>query len=191
MKRYEMREFDMILKGDAAFVCCTADVESMTPDGPVRRALRIADFYTKQNWTWIQPGSDTELHPESAAEQYQMPRSLPDPMRKQLLDAREAVWRAYFSNDQTALETLIPEEAIAIDAGSADWSHRDAIFEGATRFAKGGGKLIRLEFQKTEIQVYGYTAVVYSSYLYELESAGQRSQHSGRVTEVFVMRKGQ
>jgi hypothetical protein len=27
--------------------------------------------------------------------------------------------------------------------------------------------------------------------VYELESAGQRSQHSGRVTEVFVMRKGQ
>jgi ketosteroid isomerase-like protein len=191
MKSYKMREFVMIFKGDAAFVCFTADVESNTPNGPMTRALRIADFYTRQNGQWIQTGSDTELHPESAAEQLQTPRPLPDPMKKQLFDAREAVWRAYFSNDRAALEKLIPEETIAIDPGNNAWSNRNAILEGSARFAKGGGKLIKLEFPKTEIQVYGYTAVVYSSYAYELETAGQRSRQSGRVTEVFVMRKGQ
>ena len=191
MKSYRMREFDMIFKGDAAFVCFTADVESNTPDGPMTRALRIADFYTKQNGQWIQTGSDTELHPESVEEQLQTPRSLPDPMKKQLLDAREAVWRAYFSNDRAALDTLIPEETIAIDPGNNAWSNRQAILEGSARFVNGGGKLVKLEFPKTEIQVYGYTAVVYSNYAYELETAGQRSRQSGRVTEVFVMRKGQ
>jgi ketosteroid isomerase-like protein len=49
MKSYKMREFDMIFKGDAAFVCFVADVESVTPNGPHHRALRISDFYTKQN----------------------------------------------------------------------------------------------------------------------------------------------
>jgi ketosteroid isomerase-like protein len=191
MKGYTMREFDMIFNGDAAFVCFTADVESNTPGGTVKRALRISDFYTKQNGQWIQTGSDTELHPESAAEQYQTPRSLPDPMRKQLLDAREAVWRAYFANDRAALDTLIPEETIAVDAGGPSWSHREAILEGSARFAKGGGRLVTLEFPQTEIQVYGFVAMVYSTYAYELESAGQRSRHSGRVTEVFVQRKGQ
>ena len=191
MKSYKMREFDMIFKGDAAFVCFTADVEANTPNGPAKRVLRIADFYTKQNGQWIQTGSDTELHPESAAEQYQTPRSLGDQMKKRLLDAREAVWRAYFSNDRAALEKLIPEETIAINAGGNTWENRKVIFEGAERFAKGGGKLVRLEFPKTEIQVYGYTAVVYSDYLYELETAGQRYQQTGRVTEVFVLRKGQ
>ena len=34
MKSYKMREFDMIFKGDAAFVCFVADVESVTPNGP-------------------------------------------------------------------------------------------------------------------------------------------------------------
>ena len=34
MKSYTMREFDMIFKGDAAFVCFVADVESNTPNGP-------------------------------------------------------------------------------------------------------------------------------------------------------------
>lgn len=191
MKSYTMREFDMIFKGDAAFVCFVADVESNTPDGPWRRALRISDFYTKEDGKWIQTGSDTALHPESAEEQYQIPRPLGDQMKKRLLEAREAVWKAYFSNDRAALERLIPEETVTIEAGDNTWGNRKSIFEGAARFAKDGGKLVRLEFPKTEILVYGYTAVVYSDYLYELEIGGRHSQQSGRVTEVFVLRKGQ
>jgi ketosteroid isomerase-like protein len=191
MKSYRMREFDMIFKGDAAFVCFVADVEANTPSGPSNRTLRISDFYTKQDGKWIQTGSDTALHPESVAEQYQTPRSLGDGIKKQLLDAREAVWRAYFSNDRPALEKLIPEETVTIEASDNNWGNRNTVFEGAARFAKGGGKLVKLEFPKTEIQVYGYTAVVYSDYSYELEIDGQRTQQSGRVTEVFVLRKGQ
>ena len=191
MKSYKMREFDMIFKGDAAFVCFTADVEAHTPNGPRKRVLRIADFYTKQDGNWIQTGSDTELHPESMEQQHQTLRSLPESEKKRLLDAREAVWRAFFSNDRAALERLIPEETVAINAGDNNWENRKAIFEGAAQFAKGGGKLVRLEFPKTEIQVYGYTAFVYSNYLYELETAGQRHPQSGRVTEVFVLQNGQ
>jgi len=172
MKSYKMREFDMIFKGDAAFVCFTADVESNTPNGPVKRALRISDFYTKQ-------------------EQYQTPRTVGDQMKKRLLAAREAVWRAFFSNDRAALEKLIPAETLTIEAGDNNWGNRNSVFEGAAQFAKGGGKLINLEFPKTEIQVYGFTAVVYSNYMYELETGGQRYQQTGRVTEVFVLRKGQ
>ena len=190
MKSYKMREFDMIFKGDAAFVCFVADVESQTPSGPFKRVLRISDFYTKEDGKWIQTGSDTALHPESVEEQQQMPRTLSEQSKKQLLQARETVWRAFFSNDRAALEKLIPDETLAINAGDNNWENRKAILEGAAQFAKGGGKLLKLEFPKTEIQVYGYTAVVYSNYSYELEVAGQRSQHSGRVTEVFVMRKG-
>ena len=191
MKSYKMREFDMIFKGDAAFVCFVADIESNTPNGPFHRALRISDFYTKENGQWIQSGSDTALHPESSEEQLQSLRPLPDQMKKRLLDAREAVWRAYFANDRPALEKLIPEETIAIEAGDNNWSNRQTIFEGAAEFAKGGGKLVKLEFPKTEIQVYGNTAVVYSNYAYELETGGQHINRSGRVTEVFVFRKGE
>jgi len=191
MKSYKMREFDMIFKGDAAFVCFTAEVEANTPDGLLKRVLRISDFYTKQNGQWIQTGSDTELHPESMAQQQQAFRKLPDPARKKLLDAREAVWRAYFANDRAALEKLIPAETIAISSGNNNWEDRKAIFEGSAQFAKNGGKLVKLEFPRTEIQVFGYTAVVYSDYAYELEIGGQRIQQSGRATEVFVHRNGQ
>jgi ketosteroid isomerase-like protein len=191
MKSYKMREFDMIFKGDAAFVCFIAEIESHTPNGGLHRALRISDFYTKQDGKWIQSGSDTALHQESIEEQLQAPRSLPDQVKKRLLDAREAVWRAFFAGDRATLEKLIPEETLAIEAGDNKWSNRQMILDGSAQFAKSGGKLLKLEFPKTEIQVYGFTAVVYSNYAYELETGGQRINQSGRVTEVFVLRKGQ
>jgi ketosteroid isomerase-like protein len=191
MKSYKFREFDMIFKGDAAFVCFVADVESNWPGAPAHRALRICDFYTKNNGNWIQSGSDTALHQESVQEQLALPRPIGDEMKKRLLDAREAVWRAWFSGDRATLEKLIPQETIAIESGSNNWSNRQTILDGSELFAKGGGKLVRLEFPKTEIQMYGAAAVVYSSYSYELEQGGQRLNRSGRVTELFVLRNGQ
>jgi len=191
MKSYKFREFDMIFKGDAAFVCFVADVESNWPGAPPLRVLRICDFYTKDNGKWIQSGSDTALHQESVEAQLQAPRNLPDEMKKRLLEAREAVWRSYFAGDRATLEKLIPEETLAIEAGHNNWSTRQTILNGSAEFAKSGGKLIKLEFPKTEIQVYGFTAVVYSNYAFELEVGGQRINQAGRVTEVFVLRNGQ
>ena len=191
MKSYKMREFDMIFKGDAAFVCLVAEVESITPNGPYHRVLRISDFYTRQNGQWIQNGSDTALHAESMEGQLSAPRPLGDQMRLRLLDAREAVWRAYFAGDRATLDKLIPEETVAIEAGDNNWSNRQSILDSSTQFAKSGGKLVKLEFPKTEIQVYGFTAMVYSNYVYELEVGGQHVNRTGRVTEVFVLRNGE
>jgi ketosteroid isomerase-like protein len=190
MTGYKMREFDMIFQGDAAFVAFVADVESRTPSGPSQRTLRITDFYTKQNGEWIQTGSDTDLHPDSVAEQSQTLRTLPEAEKKNLLEARESVWRAFFSGDRATLEKLLPEELLTIGPETGEWGTRKATLEGSAGFAAGGGKLIRLEFPKTEIQAYGSTAIVYSEYLYEIEFSGKRSTSSGRVTEVFVHRNG-
>ena len=109
-------------------------------------------------------------------------------MRQQILSAREAVWKAYFANDRAALEKLIPEEAIAIDDGNADRSDWDAILAGAKEFTDSGAKLVRLEFPQTEIQVYGNTVILYTTYLYETEAKGKRTTKSGRGTEMFVRR---
>ena len=189
MTSYKMREFEMIFKGDAAFVAFVAEVQYKSPDGPFARTLRITDFYTKENGAWIQTGSDTDIHPETAAEQSQALRKLSEYEKKDLLEAREAVWRAYFAGDRAALEKLLPEELLTMEAGGG-WGNRQAVLESSARFAVGGGKLLRLEFPKTEIQVYGYTAIVYSSYVYEIEQGGKPFTNSGRATEVFVYRNG-
>jgi ketosteroid isomerase-like protein len=191
MSGYKLREFDMIFQGDAAFVTFVADTEYKGPGGTGKSVLRIADFYVKRNGQWIQAGSDTEVHPEALAQQNQSPHELSDSMKKQLLTAREAVWRAFFTNDRAALEKLIPDELITIETTGGQFGNRQIVLKGAEEFARSGLKLVRLEFPKTEIQSYGYTSIVYSTYLYELEKDGKRTAHSGRVTEVFVYRGGQ
>jgi ketosteroid isomerase-like protein len=191
MKSYKFREFDMIFKGDAAFVCFVSDVESNWPGRSPHRALQICDFYTKDKGSWIQSGSYTGLHQETLQEQLSSPGSIGDDMKKRLLDAREAVWRAWFTGDRATLEKLIPQETIATGAGENTWSNRQKILDDSVEFARGGGKLVKLEFPKTEIQVYGATAIVYSNYSYDLEQGGKRINQSGRVTEVFVQRKGE
>jgi len=128
------------------------------------------------------------IDPDWRLEQMSKPATVTSQIREQVLAAREAVWKAYFANDRAALERLIPEEAIAIDSGSSAWSDRAAILAGAQRFADGGGKLARLEFPKTEMQIYGGAVIVYTTYIYEIETDGKRATQSGRGTEIFVRR---
>lgn len=152
------------------------------------RRFRIMDVYAKRKGAWIQVASHTVVDPEWRAEQMSRPMNLSPEIRQRILTAREAVWKAWFTNDQATLEKLIPEETIAIDAGDEGWSDRAAILANAKRFVDSGGKLVRLEFPKTEMQVYGNTVIIYTTYLYEIEMNGQRSTASGRATEMFVRR---
>jgi ketosteroid isomerase-like protein len=191
MTGYTMGEFDMIFQGDAAFVAFIADVDYKTPSGPFRRTLRITDFYVKRDGRWIQAGSDTDEDPAARQAREQMPQTLDAWQKKELLEARETVWRAFFSNDRAALEKLLPEETIVMDPGASQVTRRGEALANAAGFAKSGAKLVRLEFPSTEIQAYGSTAILYSTYQYELEQEGKRTPHSGRITEVFVYRKGQ
>jgi hypothetical protein len=152
------------------------------------RRFRIMDVYAKRNGNWIQVASHTVVDPEWRAEQMAKPMTIGPEIRQRILTAREAVWKAWFANDRAALEKLIPEEVIAINNGSPEWSDRAAVFDGAKRFAESGGKLVKLEFPKTEIQIYGNTVLVYTTYLYEIDMNGKRSTASGRATEMFVRR---
>jgi hypothetical protein len=152
---------------------------------------RIMDVYAKRDGHWIQAASHTVIDPAWRAERMTMPASVTPQVRQQILDARESVWRAYFSNDRAALERLIPEETIAINAGTEKWADRASILAGAKAFAESGAKLARLEFPKTEMQVYGNVIILYTTFLYEIEKDGKRTTASGRGTEVFVRRKGQ
>ena len=150
--------------------------------------LHIMDVYAKRNGNWIQTASHTVTDPAWRSEQTARPATVNPEMRQRILTAREAVWKAFFANDRATLEKLIPEEAIAIDDGSEQWSNRAAILAGAKYVADSGAKLVRLEFPKTEMQVYGNTIVIYTTYLYELEMNGKRETKSGRGTEIFVRR---
>jgi ketosteroid isomerase-like protein len=110
--------------------------------------------------------------------------------RKELLAAREKVWRAWFDNDQKALEQLLPADTLAINNGEEPWENREAVLRGSRAFASGGGRLVRLEFPRVEIQSYGDVAVIYSLFTVETETKGEHTTNSGRATEVFLRKNG-
>lgn len=189
MVDYKISEIDFVFYGDVALVPYVADtVYGKTVR--LRGKLRSLDIYAKINGAWIQVGSHLDLHPETIEAQRSQPGQLAPADRKALMAAREATWRAIFSNDRAMLEKVIPEETIAINPTSDKWADRTAVLTDAAQFAQGGGKLLRLEFPKTEMQVYGDVAILYTTYLYELEMQGKKLTQSGRGTEIFVRRNG-
>jgi hypothetical protein len=115
-------------------------------------------------------------------------RQLNSVERAELLKTREAVWRAWFTSDRKALGKLLPNELIGINNGEEKWDTRATALEGSAQFAAEGGRLVRLEFPRTEIQVFGDVAVLYGLYTAEMEIHGQRTIISGRATEIFVRR---
>jgi hypothetical protein len=188
---YKMREFDIFFYGDLAIVPYIADVELEVGGQKAAGVLRVLDIYAKQKGHWNQVASDVANHPEAIAAQRQQPYALNAEERRELLTAREGVWRAYFANDTSRLDKVIPAETIAINAGEEAWADRKSVLEGAAGFAASGGKLVKLEFPKTEIRMYGDVAILYTTWSYTLEVGGKQETSSGRGTEIFVRRNGE
>lgn len=193
MTGYKLLDVDVLFYGDVAIVPFVCEIEIGGPglSQPIKNKLRILDVFGKLNGAWVQVATDTAQSPDAQVAAMASPRTLRGETKKNLLDAREAVWRAYFADDRAKLAELLPEELIAIDGGSEKWQRREDVFAAAKDFVERGGKLTRLEFSDTEIQSYGYTAIVYSKYLYQIESAGKSFTQTGRATETFVLRQGQ
>jgi uncharacterized protein DUF4440 len=108
----------------------------------------------------------------------------------ELLKVREAVWRAFFANDTKTLLALVPSQTISLSPGKDGWENQADVLRDAADFHAKGGKLVRLEFPRTEVQRYGNVAVTYSQFLYEIELNGKRTVTTGHAMEVFVLRYG-
>ena len=133
---------------------------------------------------------DAELA-AGAAKTCAVPESVSPALRQEILKAREAVWRAWFNYDRKELEIVIPEETVAINSGDGPWEDRAAVIEGSRKFHESGGKLVRLEYPRTEIRLYGDVAILYTTWLTETQTPdGKRDLSSGRGTEIFVRRNG-
>jgi len=148
------------------------------------------DVFAKRDGRWIQAASYTVLDPQWKAEQAGLPATLNDQAKQEILKAREAVWRAWFAGDREKLEKMIPDEAVAINGADKNWGNRSIILDGAKRFFESGGKLTRLEFPRTEIQLYGSTIILFTSYSYDTEQNGKKSTVIGNGVETFVRRNG-
>lgn len=106
--------------------------------------------------------------------------------QSELLEAREAVWIAWFGNDKLALHRLIPENVIGINNGDSIWYGFQGVMENAKQFHANGGRLLSLEFPRTQIQKFGDVAILYSLYRMKYEFGDEVSEYEGRATEIFI-----
>jgi hypothetical protein len=187
-----MDDFDVLFYGDIALVPYIASLEVEFGGKRIdfEPKIRVLDVYAKEDGEWIQVASNTVRHPDTEAALRQFPAPVSPAVRKQILAAREAVWRAWFTNDQEELARLVPEETIAVNAGEEAWGDRTQILARSGEFVKNGGKLVSLDFPRTEIQLYGDVAILYTTYSTETVVGGESQTLSGRGTEIFVRRGG-
>ena len=129
------------------------------------------------------------LHPERSAAQAAntTPATTAD---AELLTVRETVWRAWFANDTKTLRELVPSDTLVISSSEEKWKNQADVLQEAVDFQAAGGKLVRLEFPRTEVQHFGDVAIVWSKYIVETDTNGKSSVSSGRATEIFVRRNG-
>jgi ketosteroid isomerase-like protein len=200
--RYEIQDIEIHPFGDIAIVYYRAGYWIRNSEGlEVEVPLRSVDIYRRDRDGWNQCGSNICTVPppvERPADSGEppvrgtiapgqvTPLELDAKQRARLLADREAVWRAFFSNDRTQLEQLLPEETIGVNAQQEPWLDRDGILRAAADIAASGAKLLSLAFPKTEIQCYGDVAILYTMYRYETEVDGKRSLCQGRGTEIFL-----
>jgi ketosteroid isomerase-like protein len=116
--------------------------------------------------------------------------AVPSSDERELLAVRRSAWDAWFAGDTRTLATLLPEDALVVSPGDATWKTRAESLADSKKFHEDGGKLLSLEFPLTEVRHYGTTAIVFSTYRYELESGGKKTANEGKCTEVFVKQGG-
>ena len=201
---FEIHDSEVQVHGDVAIVYYVATYRYKDQDGKDGTIpLRSVDIYRREPDGWNQAGSHITVIPSTGSwgedERASKPAppaahgasGLTDHDNKELLAAREAVWWAWFGNDVETMKRLLPADLVAIDADTEEWAGLEKILQRAEAFHRKGGKLTRLEFPETRIQVIGSAAVLYTKYVIETEVGGQRTTLTGRGTEMFARRNGQ
>lgn len=191
MVGYRMSDFDAVFYGDTAVASFVLDVDVVYGTEKSTQKLTLVDVYNKGPNGWIQVASNTSLHPEEIDRQMSRAHGLSDSDRRALFAAREAVWRAWFGGDTAALSKLVPPELITIEPESETFGTYTSNLTGSRGFAASGGKLLRLVFPRTELQAYGNTAILYTTYEMDLFAGGKSTTTRGVATEVFVRRNGE
>ena len=189
MVGYHIGEFDIVFYGDTAVVSFQAEVNRLEGAEKSSQKLTFVDVYHKDPGGWIQVASNTSLHPDAIFHMMSQRRTLDDGERASLMKVREDVWRAWFAGDRDRLTEILVPELITLESGGGVGTLQSTL-NHSRDFAASGGKLTRLEFPNTQLQAYGNTVILYSSYVMDLQIGGQTQTERGMATEIFLNRDG-
>jgi hypothetical protein len=112
------------------------------------------------------------------------PVSIDSTTRTGLVQARDAVWRAFYAGDSARLTELLPEPMVGMPGSRAD------IIADAKQSASSGRRLVELEFTCDEFYLNGDVAVVFSHFRTTIDEKGKGTVNSGRAIELFERRDG-
>jgi len=185
MVGYKISDFDAVFYGDTAVASFVLETDVVYGSANWQQKLTILDVFHKEARGWTQVASNTSLHGDEMARQMSASRGMGDDEKKELFAAREAVWRSYFAGDTAALSKTLPPELVTIEPDGSFGTLKSNL-DGSRGFAGGGGKLARVVFPKTEVQAYGATAILYTTFEMDLVSGGKTTTQKGAATEVFV-----
>ena len=79
---------------------------------------------------------------------------------------------------------------IAIQENEESWASRDQLLKLAGDMQRRHVRLVKVEFPKTEIQLFGDVAIMYYTYVFETAMGNRSATDAGRGTEIFVRRSG-
>jgi hypothetical protein len=190
MVGWRISEFDIVFYGDTAVVTFTADLDQRFGQQTARQKINLLDVYHKEPDGWIQVASNTSLHPVELERIGSELRELEKDERASLLAAREQVWRAWFAGDTETLGKLLPPELITIENPAAQFGSRESTLAESRQFNRSGGKLTRLVFPRTELQAYGNTVILYTTFEMDITSQGRMETRRGSAIETFVLQDG-
>ena len=190
MVGYRISDFDVVFYGDTAVASFVLEVDTMRGTEKGLQKLTILDVFHKESQRWVQVASNTSYHGDEFERFGSELRPIDEGEKKDVLTAREAVWRAWFAGDTRQLTTLLPPELITIEPSSGSFGNLKSNLEGSRAFAAGGGKLTRLVFPTTEMQAYGATVILFTTYEMDLLVDGKTRTQRGAATEVFVRQNG-
>jgi hypothetical protein len=112
-------------------------------------------------------------------------------VRKELLAARDRAWRSFFDEDPVAsIKEILGPEVIAIQESHEKWENRESLIAMAKSMKAQNIRVVRLEFPRTEIQIFGDVAILYYTYVFANGNDTGVGTLAGRGTEVFVRRDG-
>lgn len=188
LSAHDIRDFDALFYGETALISYVAGIRWKAGGETFDDTLRIFDVYRRSAGRWSQVASHVAAAPQPRDDAQPQPGTLSPAARAKLLADREQVWRAFFEGDAARLSAALPDELVAINAGETDWQGRAAVLAASQAFHASGARLKRLAFPKTEIQLYGDVAILYTTWAYDIETEKGVESFSGRGTEVFIRR---
>jgi ketosteroid isomerase-like protein len=103
---------------------------------------------------------------------------------------RKQVWVDWFAGDTAALGRVLGPELVAIGPDAPHWQSRAEALAASARFKESGGRLLGVTFDSTVVHRIGDVAVMFSLYDLRTSRLGEVVTRSGKVTEVFVRRRG-